>query len=96
MVVRKNFRVVAYPDIWQGHTENTSENTYMSTCEDIVKSIKRHVDDIESIRIEWDTTYLCTLCGREWDNYENGLPSCCDEAQDIFYAENPHIKREES
>ena len=58
---------------------------------DLIKSIKRHVDDIGHMHVLHDTTYICSHCGSEWEEWtaederldpENiaGCPTCCAKA----------------
>lgn len=50
------------------------------TCEDIAQSVKRHVDDIGSVSVEYETESVCEFCGADWTEESatfNGC--CCDE-----------------
>ena len=37
--------------------------------------IKRHVDNVASCRVRFDT-YICPLCGQEMDSYREALMCC--------------------
>lgn len=51
-------------------------------CEEMVREIKRHVDRVGYIGVEYDAEQVCEFCGAQWteddDNYNGG---CC--SQDI-------------
>ena len=59
-----------------------------ATAEDIVAQVKRHVDNAESVGIDYDTIEICSYCGLEWEtngdpddpDWELGQPVCCDKA----------------
>lgn len=49
-------------------------------CEDIAKSIRKHVDGVAHVRCVVTRNYACDHCGYAWtedgDDYNGG---CCDE-----------------
>jgi hypothetical protein len=53
---------------------------YIEQCERIRKAILRHIDDIDSASVVYETKSYCSFCGDEWteasDTYNGG---CCDE-----------------
>lgn len=57
------------------------EDDYNERCQEIVDQIKRHVDNIGYVNIEYDTQIICSHCHRDWDEDEDGIPCCCDMAQ---------------
>lgn len=71
---KENYRVVVEPR-WIGIAGWDEE-----TCNTIAEQIRRHVDDVDSIRIEFDQKSICEHCGWRWteesDSYNGG---CCDE-----------------
>ena len=75
-VKRFNYRVVAVPVIYP----TDSECEIKVRCESIKNEIKRHIDNIASVYISWDTQVYCEYCGYEWEQDENGCPLCCDKA----------------
>lgn len=56
---------------------------YQSRCEEIAKEIKRHVDCVDSVSIEFDQQHVCEHCGWAWsedsDTYNGG---CCDKDEE--------------
>lgn len=76
---RENYRVEVYPFLGHWRTE-TDHNGIMQVLAKIQSSIQRHVDDIDGTWSGWDTTYICSFCGREWEVDVDGCPVCCDEA----------------
>jgi len=87
--IRQNFRVVVEPQSLDnfGFTlicpddderERLYERLYMRRCQDIAQAIKRHVDCVEYINVEWDVEIVCSHCGEEWEDD----PVCCNEAVD--------------
>lgn len=78
----ENWRVVVYPDrnIWLTASKKSDAQI---TCEHIEKAIKKHVDDVSYIEIEFDVPQACEHCGGQWteDSAEyNG--GCCQEDEE--------------
>lgn len=79
---KENFRIIVTPVTrWTAKPETMERD-----CEEIVRSIKRHVDDIEAAHILFDQPPVCSYCGARWTEestkYNGG---CC--AQDEANAE---------
>ena len=57
-------------------------------CERVASEIRRHVDDVQCVDVLYDTTDVCSHCGRDWDEqpddsdpeFPKGMPACCDAA----------------
>jgi hypothetical protein len=91
-IIRKsNFRVLVEPkrlgDYGSIRTSDSFlrkpeqiEKDYQRRCDDIVDQIKRHVDEVGDVSVDFDTESVCSHCGREWEEDENGEPVCCDSA----------------
>ena len=86
-----NFRVVVEPTVswYTRRTMSSDPEGYAKTvrrdCETIVDQIKRHVDDFESVIVDFDKVDLCEHCGYLWteDNpHYNG--GCCQADQDAY------------
>jgi hypothetical protein len=85
-VVRKtNWRVVVEPDDKYSHSW-WKDRHYEAACEEILKQVKRHVDDAQHARIESDSVEACEFCSYEWETEEDGTPVCCGKAQEEFKA----------
>ena len=77
--ILENYRVVVEPARFYRFE---SDDDKKRTCEDIAEQIKRHVDGIDYVVAEWDTRYVCSHCGRNWEVDDLGVPVCCIEAQE--------------
>lgn len=79
-----------YQDNWRVSVE-VDQTTYLKDevkaravikgrCEDVAKSIRRHVDDVSWVGVIGDTIVVCEHCGYKWSepsgDYNGG---CCDE-----------------
>jgi hypothetical protein len=68
---------------WWAVSEEQRLKFLKSTCEDIAKAVKRHVDDVETAEVVPTIEHTCSHCGRPWteDSREyNG--GCCDEDEE--------------
>lgn len=86
---RTDFRVVVYPRRpgnygWVhigGVTRSEKESENL--CESIKQDIRRHVDDIQNIEINWDSEKVCEFCGSTWSEdsaaYNGG---CCGKDEE--------------
>ena len=92
-IVKSEFRVEVYPRSpgnfgfarISGITR--SDDEAMSLCEDIKSQIRRHVDDVESVNVTWDSNPVCGFCGSDWSedtDVHNG--GCCAEDGDVYDA----------
>lgn len=83
---KSNFRVEIIPTGQEGmfitRTPERIESLYKEVCKKIVEQVKRHVDNVGSVGMAWDTTHICSHCGWEWEIDESGVPTCCQEAID--------------
>jgi hypothetical protein len=91
-----NFRVVIHPrrlgdlglisvssSFLYGNNEGERkrmERDIQDRCEEIVKDVKRHVNQVGAIDLEFDQKYVCEHCGAEWTEGENPFNGgCCDK-----------------
>ena len=77
--INDNYRVVVTPDLsWSGEVTPEKQRSEAIEMRD---GIKRHVDNIGEIDINWDVIKTCEFCGYNWtepdDSPHNG--GCCDE-----------------
>ena len=82
-VVNKiNWKVVVEPSqsFSLGKTNEAHSKELQRDCETIVKEIKRHIDNIQSVTVEYDTEELCSFCNERWEIDEDGCPTCCNAA----------------
>lgn len=62
-------------------------------CESIAADIKRHVDSVGHVAVEYDQDHVCSHCGAHWteksDTFNGG---CCadDEKNDPDYDPTPY------
>lgn len=74
---RESFRVVIEPAscTWI-RTSNCSDDEI--TCDQIADQVKRHVDSVGSVTVEFDQGHVCEHCGSQWTedsaDYNGG---CC-------------------
>ena len=86
--LKTNIRVEVIPKIYFWRKEGI-EDKKLNACNQILQEIKRHIDDVEEINIEYDEEEACSFCGYDWDEVEEkkcdgwpkGMPLCCKEAQ---------------
>lgn len=76
--IREDIRVEVTPSLWGRESEQQQE----ALCQGIAASIRRHVDDVGQVRVVWDSKQVCSFCGMEWEEDEDGCPVCCGGAQD--------------
>lgn len=84
IIKKSNYRVVVEP---KTHIYGIalSEDAVKGDCREIVDQIKRHVDDVCRVDIEFDTEAVCSHCGYGWElDEETGAPVCCNKAVDEF------------
>lgn len=85
------------PSLWRqlGSGKNDKlnasfEKDAQAECQNIMDEIKRHVDNVQYVYIEWETEDTCSHCGGYWgetsSEYNGG---CCDKDED----NNPSNKR---
>lgn len=99
-IKKHNFRVIIEPrrlgnfgfarmsDHLLYDSDETIQREYEKRCEEIVEDVKRHVDNVGHVSVEWDTEEVCSYCGRSWtesqDDLDHGFPKgspyCCDAA----------------
>ena len=72
---RVNYRVVVTPEGPLG-----PRPARQSECESLIKDIRRHVDDVSGVYVDFDIA--CKFCGYGWDAAldDDGKPACCMEA----------------
>lgn len=99
---KSNFRVLVEPKRLGNYgsvrtsdnflrTEQQVEKDYQRRCDEIVEQIKRHVDDVDSANVEYDSDPVCSLCGSPWEQDENGMPLCCEKAEKEFVESKEQI-----
>lgn len=97
--IHSNQRLVITPaasDIYLRGNHNTR-----ALLDDMAAAVRRHVDHVGSVKVEYDTRAECSFCGYEWetvtaedlaerpDDYEGqvlGEPVCCTKAAEEFRA----------
>lgn len=69
-----------------------SEETQKRDLMEAKEQIKRHVDNVEDVRIEYDTDAVCSHCNLTWEvsednsdpDFPKGTPICCQDAIDEY------------
>ena len=79
-VTRENFRVEVKS---QANPRYYADAEIIRECEDMIIQVKRHVDNVSSVRIVWDDAGTCSFCGATWtepeDTYNGG---CCEKDEE--------------
>ena len=95
-IIKENYRVVIEPNYALYYRGEEREEDARRTCESIIDDIKRHVDELSSVELDYDEKEICEFCLREWEVEEKddaylkifiGQPVCCQEAIDEFLKE---------
>lgn len=87
--VRSNIRVEVIPiapgnfGIARISGVTRSEDDTIKICEDILRQIRRHVDEFESASVVYEFEHECSACGRSWDDGTSDVNDCCDAGQGI-------------
>jgi hypothetical protein len=59
------------------------EKDMQQRCEAIADQVRRHVDDVGYVSVEWESSPVCSHCGSRWteisDRYNGG---CCDKDEE--------------
>ncbi len=95
ITMRDNYRVVIRPAESSrrpvGRTNEEEEHYHKhiaAECKQILDDVIRHVDNVETVDIEWDSTDRCNFCERIWEADERlREPFCCDAAIEEWEAE---------
>ncbi|WP_097933331.1 MULTISPECIES: hypothetical protein [unclassified Streptomyces] len=109
---REDFRIVITPrrlgDLgWMSISDRmASDNIERDTrerCEEIAEQVKRHVDNVGSVEVQFTEVHTCSHCSLTWEvltaeeaadlrncqdeHSVEGEPVCCDKAIDEFRTE---------
>ena len=79
-----DYGIVSMPDYFIESDENKRNLRYKELCDKIVEDVRRHVDNVGNIYIDFDTEEICEYCGLTWETDENGCPVCCQKAIDEY------------
>lgn len=95
----ENYRVTIYPrslgdlgvikmsDYMMCSSEEDRQAQYRERCHEIKSQIKRHIDNVHVVSVEFDTVKTCEHCAHEWteknDEYNGG---CCVKDEEASYA----------
>ncbi len=86
-----DFGVIRMSDNAFGYTDEQIARDYKERCEEIVREIRRHVENVGSASVIETSEARCSHCGRGWtedsDAYNGG---CCDKDEEG----NPEIAAE--
>lgn len=86
VIKNSNYRVVVTPQDLSGiermfhKSPESAEKSIKNRCNEIVESIKRHVDNVDMAEVVCDTDEVCSHCGHEWREDKTGMPLCCAKA----------------
>lgn len=104
IIEKSNFRVTIEPkrlgdygsvrvsDSMVYKTKEERENAYHERCKEIAEQIKRHVDNIGCVSVDYDIEETCSHCNLRWESDElTGKPLCCGAAIEEFEQLQKHI-----
>jgi hypothetical protein len=102
IIHKSNFRVVVEPKRLGDYgnikisdnalyDEQRAQKEYQRRCEEMVEQIKRHVDNVDRVEVDFDVEYTCSHCEQEWTTDEAGCPLCCEEAEQEYLAGKKQI-----
>ena len=72
--VKDNFKLVVYPKTKIPFTSiPLSEKEVIAICDEIYAQIMKHVDNVDFVTIEYDTSYHCLKCGyiAQWNDKDH-------------------------
>jgi len=80
----EGIHLVVEPATYWGETTDS----IFKTCERIKRDINRHVDNVDCVSVQYESRYVCSFCGQNWEECEDpnnpdwivGQPLCCDKA----------------
>ncbi len=84
---RENIRVIVEPDLRYAQGAalplDKWERIALEACSEIMDNVKRHVDDVGSVHVDYERKTYCEYCGALWTedsrNYNGG---CCQADYD--------------
>jgi hypothetical protein len=97
---KSNYRIVVEPKtIIYGF--KLSKETVESDLKEMKEQIKRHVDNVGRVIIDYDVDETCSHCGLGWElseddndpNFPKGCPVCCQDAIDEWKTDLPQQKK---
>lgn len=95
IIEKSNYRVVVEPKTGPHYFSRTQESILAeekSACEEMVEQIKRHVDMVGRIDVEYDTEEICSYCKLQWEvDEQTGEPQCCTKAQVEFSEQKNNV-----
>lgn len=77
VIEKINFRVVVEP---KTHVYGIKLSYVEQDCKEMADQIKRHVDNVSSVSVDFDTNVTCSHCGYGWEEDITGEPLCCNAA----------------
>ena len=96
--IRSNYRLLVTPDLREVFPRGDNDAT-LRQLRNMAAEMRRHVDHVAEVTVQWDTRAVCSFCGYEWkeataddleshpDDYEDwvlGEPLCCTRAAEEF------------
>lgn len=62
--------------------EQDRHKKYLDICESIKLEVKRHVDNVSDVSVEFDNEYVCEFCGSKWtEESKKYNMGCCERDQ---------------
>ena len=87
IVTKSNFRIIIEP-VTHIYGVKLSDEEQRIDLKEMEEQIKRHVDNIGYMNVEYDTNETCSHCNLTWElseddsdpDFPKGCPVCCNEA----------------
>lgn len=88
--MKKLLRENLHVDVEPAEGYDRSEEGIIGICEGIKEQVLRHIDDVASVSIVWESLPICSFCGGTWEvnkdpldpDWELDEPVCCVAAQE--------------
>ena len=95
---KENIRVEVHPvQSYLPENHINWADDVIKDCKDIIEQIKRHIDNVNYVGVEYDTREICEFCKSEWEVNKGAgawgdlpidIPVCCEKAQDEWKSKN--------
>lgn len=77
-----DFGSVSVGDWLVAQNEADRQRLYRERCEEIAADVRRHVDNVGHVSVEFDTVATCSHCGAAWTEGSEAYNGGCCEADE--------------
>ena len=84
VTIHRNYRVEVIPEEpWPLSSDPAkAHRSWMDRLGGTVKDIQRHCDGLNTVVGLWSDVKVCSFCGSDWEEGDDGAPVCCNAAVD--------------